>query len=90
MHYSHVIHKQYIPCIIIFLTHHKYIITYQKLTPNLYFISFFNCRTSILICHVFFNTPKKDLIESCTFKHNKGKKVLSKCMDKEVIMFLCM
>jgi hypothetical protein len=34
----------------------EYILILFKLTLNIHFLSLFNCKTSIVICHMFFDT----------------------------------
>jgi hypothetical protein len=67
------------------------ILVFLKLTLNIHtFMPLFNCKTQIVICHVFLDTLRiswytKDFFNwklPCMFKHSKGGKVFSKPMDK--------
>jgi hypothetical protein len=40
------------------------ILVFLKLTPNIHFLSLFNCKAQIVICHVFFDTLRIFSIEN--------------------------
>jgi hypothetical protein len=61
--------------------------TYQKLTHSICFTSLFNCKDSIVICHVFLDTLKKIQLKVVMMsKHNKGKEMFSKDMFMVIVV----